>query len=75
LDQLAGSDHRPKKLVIDLNLRNPTHKPIPRWNYKRVDRNKFVRVSEALCKEINFQKKRIGEMAEAFNKAILRAAL
>jgi hypothetical protein len=32
-------------------------------------------VSEALCREINFQKKRIGETAEGFNKAILRAAL
>jgi hypothetical protein len=32
-------------------------------------------VSAALCREINFQKKRIGETAEAFNKAILRAAL
>ena len=66
LDQLGGSDHRPIKLVINLNLNTPYHKPIPRWNYKRV--------SKTECKAINFQGKRIGETAEAFNKAILRAA-
>jgi hypothetical protein len=75
LDPLGGSDHKPIKLVIHLNLITPYHKPIPRWNYKRADWSKFGVVSEALCKEINFQKKMIGETAEAFNKAILRAAL
>ena len=74
LDQLGGSDHRPIKLAINLNLNTPYHKPIPRWNYKRADWSKFVAVSEAKCKAINFQGKRIGETAEAFNKAILRAA-
>jgi hypothetical protein len=73
LDQLAGGDHRPIKLVIDFNLPNPTHKPIPRWNYKRAD-EQICRGTEAECKSINFQGKRIGETSEAFNKAILRAA-
>jgi hypothetical protein len=61
--------------VFHLNLNNPSHKPIPRWNYKRADWKKYVVVSEALCREINLQKKRIGETAKAFNKVILRAAL
>jgi hypothetical protein len=61
LDQVGGSDHRPIKLVIDLNLNTPYHKPIPRWNYKRADWSKFVAVSEAKCKAINFQGKRLGK--------------
>jgi hypothetical protein len=75
LDQLACSDHQPVNQVIDLNLSTPYHKPIPRWDYKRADWNKFIVLSEGLCREINFQKKRIRETAEAFNKVILRAAL
>lgn len=61
--------------MIDLDLNIPYQKPIPRWNYKRADWSKFVEVSETQCRAINFQRKRIGETAEAFNKAILRAAL
>jgi hypothetical protein len=75
LDQLATSDHKPIKLVIDFNLSNPQHTPIPRWNYKRADWTEFVAKSEALCGNINFQSKRIGETAQAFSKAILTAAL
>jgi hypothetical protein len=62
-------------MVIDLNLSNSYHKLIPCWNYKSADWNKFVVVSEVLCRNINFQKKRVSEMAGPFNKAILRAAL
>jgi hypothetical protein len=61
--------------VIDFNLSNPHHTPIPRWNYKRADWTEFVAKSEALCGNINFQSKRIGETAQAFSKAILTAAL
>jgi hypothetical protein len=60
--------------VIDFNLNNPHHTPIPRWNYKRADWTKFVAESEVLCGKIYFQKKSMGETAEAFTKAILHAA-
>ena len=35
LNQLGGSDHRPVKLVINLQYRPQNSKTFPRWNYKR----------------------------------------
>ena len=45
--QLAGSDHRPIKLEIDLNFKTKDIQTFPRWNNKKADWNKFTQLSDA----------------------------
>ena len=45
--QLAGSDHRPIKLEIDLHFKPKDVQTFPRWNYKKADWNKFTQLSDA----------------------------
>ena len=41
LSQLAGSDHRPVLLAINLQYRPSNPKTFPRWNYKKADWEMF----------------------------------
>ena len=45
LSQLAGSDHRPVLLAINLQYRPSNPKTFPRWNYKKADWEMFSRLT------------------------------
>ncbi|GFS06344.1 hypothetical protein ElyMa_001220600 [Elysia marginata] len=58
-DQLAGSDHRPIMLTVNLNMkRSLTYIP-PRWNYKKVNWSKFASRSDILTTRININTRQI----------------
>lgn len=73
LPQLAGSDHKPIKLTLQLHNVPLTTKPLPRWNYKRADWNEFQTLTDKLC-SINTHHKKITKMYNEFNTAVLAAA-
>ena len=50
--QLAGSDHRPIKLEIDLHFKPKDVQTFPRWDYKKADWNKFTQLSDAYTGKI-----------------------
>ncbi|GFR99381.1 RNA-directed DNA polymerase from mobile element jockey-like, partial [Elysia marginata] len=73
-DQLAGSNHRPIMLTVDLNMkRSLTYTP-PRWNYKKANWYKFASRSDILTTRININTRQIDKANEALTKAILSAA-
>ena len=45
LSPLAGSDHRPVLLAINLQHRPSNPKTFPRWNYKKADWEVFARLT------------------------------
>ncbi|GFS21699.1 hypothetical protein ElyMa_001599300 [Elysia marginata] len=73
-DQLAGSDHRPIMLTVDLNMkRSLTYTP-PRWTYKKANWSKFASRSDILTTRININTRQIDKANKALTKAILSAA-
>ena len=73
-DQLAGSDHRPVLLSVDVNPSKTRNNTTPRWNYKKADWIKFSSLSNNYTSNINSKTKQIDKSASAFVKAILKAA-
>ena len=73
-DQLAGSDHRPVLLSVDVNPSKTRSNTTPRWNYKKADWIKFSSLSNNYTSSINSKTKQIDKSARAFVKAILKAA-
>ncbi|GFS27138.1 hypothetical protein ElyMa_005239700 [Elysia marginata] len=57
-DQLAGSDHRPIMLTVDLNMKRSLTYISPRWNYKKANWSKFASRSDILTTRININTRR-----------------
>ena len=72
--QLAGSDHKPVLLSLDLNLNTKENKPIPRWNYKKADWEKFSQLTDKYTQAIVSTNNNINRPAASFDSAILKAA-
>ena len=74
LSQLAGSDHRPVLLAINLQYRPSNPKTFPRWNYKKADWEMFSSLSDEYCKGIKVDDYNINRATDSFNQAALKAA-
>ena len=74
LSQLAGSDHRPVLLAIDLQYRPSNPKTFPRLNYKKADWEMFSRLTNEYCKTVKAGHFNINKATDSFNQSILRAA-
>ena len=74
LNQLAGSDHRPVLLAINLQYRPSNPKTFPRWNYKKADWEMFSRLTNEHCKTVKADHFSINKATDSFNQSILRAA-
>ena len=74
LTQLAGSDHKPVLISTDMNQKAKEVKPIPRWNYKKADWEKFSHLTEKYTQTIVTNNSNINRPATAFDTAILKAA-
>ena len=74
LSQLAGSDHKPVLLSIDLNHKTKDVEPIARWNYKKADWEKFSSLTDKYTQPITANNSNINRPSSAFDKAVLKAA-
>ena len=74
LSQLAGSDHRPVLLAINLQYRPSNPKTFPRWNYKKADWEMFSRLTNEYCKTVKADHFNINKATDSFNQSTLRAA-
>uniref|UniRef100_A0A0B7BSI4 Reverse transcriptase domain-containing protein n=1 Tax=Arion vulgaris TaxID=1028688 RepID=A0A0B7BSI4_9EUPU len=74
LDQLAGSDHRPVKLAVNVAYSPQQPKLLPRWNYKRADWGKFALLTDLYCEPLNIRKSMLKAGVADFNKALQKAA-
>ena len=74
LSQLAGSDHRPVLLAINLQYRPSNPKTFPRWNYKKTDWAMFSCLTNEYCKTVKADHFNINKATDSFNQSILRAA-
>ena len=74
LNQLAGSDHKPVLLSIDLNHNAKDVKTIPRWNYKKADWEKFSYLTEKYTQAIAANNSNINRSSSAFDSGVLKAA-
>ena len=72
--QLAGSDHRPIKLEIDLHFKPKDVQTFPRWNYKKADWNKFTQLSDAYTGKIKTDVYNPTKPTNSFVEGILKAA-
>ena len=75
LSQLGGSDHRPVKLVINLQYRPQNSKTFPRWNYKRAKWEVYSRLTDTYTKSVETEDQNINRLADCFSRAILKAAI
>ncbi|GFR91032.1 RNA-directed DNA polymerase from mobile element jockey-like [Elysia marginata] len=73
-DQLAGSDHRPIMLTVNLNMKRSLTYITPRWNYKKANWSKFASRSDILTTRININTRQIDKANKVLTKAILSAA-
>nr|KAG5696480.1 hypothetical protein BaRGS_016519 [Batillaria attramentaria] len=73
--QLGGSDHKPVKLSINLNLQTPQAKCFPRWNYRKADWTLFETLTDTYTKPVNIRQKGTNKMVQDFTKAVLKAAI
>ena len=71
LDQLAGSDHRPVKISLDLDYKPQESKTCPRWNYKRAKWEKFSQLTDEYTQDIRIKNQDINKKIRTFNQAIL----
>ena len=74
LSQLAGSDHRPVLLSINLQYRPSNPKTFPRWNYKKADWVMFSRLTNEYCKTVKADHFNINKATDSLNQSVLRAA-
>jgi ribonuclease HI len=72
--QLAGSDHRPVLLAINLQYRPSNPKTFPRWNYKKADWDMFANLSDEYCKGLKADDYNVNRVIRNFNQAVLKAA-
>ena len=74
LEQLGGSDHRPVKLLVDLDLKPEQQKCFPRWNYKKAEWTKFQSLTDQYTKCIKERDQNVNRAVANYTSAILRAA-
>ena len=74
LSQLAGSDHRPVLLAINLQYRPSNPKAFSRWNYKKADWEMFSLLTNEYCKTVKVDHFIINKTTDSFNQSILRTA-
>ena len=74
LSQLAGSDHRPVLLAINLQYRPSNPKTFPRWNYKKADWEMFSRLTNEYCKTVKADHFNVNKAIDSLNQSILGAA-
>ena len=74
LDQLAGSDHRPILIRMQLNMKRLSKYVPPRWNFKRANWAKFSHLLEGLTAKINPKSNQIDRTTKQFQEAIKNAA-
>ena len=74
LKQLGGSDHKPIKLSINLNVQIPQVKCLPRWNFKKADWPLYETLTDTYTRPINIRLKDTNKMVDDFTTAILNAA-
>ena len=74
LDQLAGSDHRPILIRMQLNMKRLSKYVPPRWNFKRANWAKFSHLLEGLTAKINPRSNQIDRTTKQFQEAIKNAA-
>jgi ribonuclease HI len=72
--QLAGSDHRPIKLEIDLLFKPKDIQTFPRWNYKKADWDEFARLSDDYTGKIKTDVYNPNQPTNSFIAGILKAA-
>ena len=72
-NQLAGSDHKPVLLAVNMNYKPSNPKTFPRWNYSKADWVKFATLSDKLCKSVKCDDSNVNRACKNFNKAILEA--
>ena len=70
LDQLAGSDHRPILIRMQLNMKRLSKFVPPRWNFKRANWAKFSHLLEGLTAKINPRSNQIDRTTKQFQEAI-----
>ena len=61
-------------LSLDLNLNTKENKPIPRWNYKKADWERFSQLTDKYTQTIVSTNNNINRPATSFDSAILKAA-
>ena len=74
LKQLGGSDHKPIKLSINLDVQIPQAKCLPRWNYKKADWSMYEALTDTYTRPINIRRKDTNKMVGEFTAAMLNAA-
>ena len=74
LKQLGGSDHKPIKLSINLDVPIPQAKCLPRWNYKKADWSMYEALTDTYTRPINIRRKDTNKMVGEFTAAMLNAA-
>ena len=74
LDQLAGSDHRPILIRMQLNMKRLSKYVPPRWNFKRANWAKFSLLLEGLTAKIHPRSNQIDRTMKQFQEAIKNAA-
>ena len=74
LCQLAGSDHRPVLMAINLQYRPSNPKTFPRWIYKKADWEMFSRLTNEYRKTVKADHFNINKATDNFNQSIMRAA-
>jgi len=72
--QLAGSDHKPVLLTINLQYRPAYQKTFPRWNYKKADWELFSQLSDEYTRQVKADDYNINRAARTFTSALLKAA-
>ena len=72
--QLAGSDHRPVLLTVNINYRPSKPTTLPRWNYQKANWVKFAAHSDELCRSAKSDDYNINRECKSINDAILEAA-
>ena len=73
-DQLAGSDHRPVLLKIDMNIQRMASYAPPRWNFKKANWDDFSMLTDTLTSKINVRTNQLNKSVKQFTEAILQAA-
>ena len=74
MSQLAGSDHKPIKISLDINYKPNNAKTFPRWNFKKANWELFSTLTDSHVVKIRNKQQNLNQKVKALNKAILKAA-
>ena len=74
MSQLAGSDHKPIKISLDINYKPNNAKTFPRWNFQKANWELFSTLTDSYVNKIRNKQQNPNQKVKALNKAILKAA-